>query len=79
MVYSARKECGRQLARQAPVDADIVSALPETATPAAIGFAEEVRTLSTFSLSPSFLTSDANELLFLIICLNKKIQFFMSS
>ncbi|PRD28030.1 UNVERIFIED_CONTAM: Prat [Trichonephila clavipes] len=41
MVYTARMECGRQLAKQAPVDADVVSAVPESATPAAIGFAEE--------------------------------------
>lgn len=43
MVYTARKECGRQLARQAPVEADVVSAVPESATPAALGYAEEVR------------------------------------
>lgn len=41
MVYTARKECGKQLAKQAPVAADVVSAVPESATPAAIGFAEE--------------------------------------
>ncbi|XP_055932416.1 amidophosphoribosyltransferase-like [Argiope bruennichi] len=41
MVYTARMECGRQLARQSPVEADVVSAVPETSTPAAIGFAEE--------------------------------------
>ncbi|CAL1271504.1 unnamed protein product [Larinioides sclopetarius] len=41
MVYTARLECGRQLARQSPVEADVVSAVPETSTPAAIGFAEE--------------------------------------
>ncbi|GIY25196.1 amidophosphoribosyltransferase [Caerostris extrusa] len=41
MVYTARMECGRQLAKQAPVDADVVSAVPESATPAAIGFAQE--------------------------------------
>ncbi|XP_035208840.1 amidophosphoribosyltransferase-like isoform X1 [Stegodyphus dumicola] len=41
MVYTARMECGRQLARQAPVDADVVAAVPESAIPAALGFAEE--------------------------------------
>ncbi|GBN42861.1 Amidophosphoribosyltransferase [Araneus ventricosus] len=41
MVYTARMECGRQLAKQSPVEADVVSAVPETSTPAAIGFAEE--------------------------------------
>ena len=44
MVYSARKRCGQQLAREAPVEADVVSTVPESATPAALGFAEEVRT-----------------------------------
>ncbi|XP_070552675.1 amidophosphoribosyltransferase-like [Ptychodera flava] len=41
MVYSVRKRCGRQLAKEAPVDADLVSTVPESATPAAMGFAEE--------------------------------------
>ncbi|KAK7074888.1 hypothetical protein SK128_002805 [Halocaridina rubra] len=38
-VYSVRKRCGRQLAIEAPVDADIISTVPESATPAAMGFA----------------------------------------
>ncbi|XP_054718266.1 amidophosphoribosyltransferase-like [Uloborus diversus] len=41
MVYTARMECGRQLARQASVDVDVVSAIPESATPAALGYAEQ--------------------------------------
>ncbi|XP_077983565.1 amidophosphoribosyltransferase-like [Glandiceps talaboti] len=41
MVYSVRKRCGRQLAKESPVDADIVSTVPESATPAAMGFAQE--------------------------------------
>ncbi|KAK8767957.1 hypothetical protein V5799_005263 [Amblyomma americanum] len=40
MVYSVRRECGKQLAREAPVEADIVSTVPESATPAALGFSE---------------------------------------
>jgi amidophosphoribosyltransferase len=32
---------GRELAREAPADADIVIALPDSGTPAAIGYAEE--------------------------------------
>ncbi|CAN7941202.1 unnamed protein product [Ixodes pacificus] len=40
MVYSVRRECGKQLAREAAVEADIVSTVPESATPAALGFAE---------------------------------------
>ncbi|XP_050719052.1 amidophosphoribosyltransferase-like isoform X1 [Eriocheir sinensis] len=37
-VYSVRQRCGRQLAIEAPVDADIISTVPESATPAALGF-----------------------------------------
>jgi amidophosphoribosyltransferase len=36
----ARIRMGHELAREAPVDADIVIALPDSGTPAAIGFAE---------------------------------------
>lgn len=42
MVYSVRLQCGRQLAREAGVDADIVSSVPESGTAAAHGFAREV-------------------------------------
>ena len=42
MVYSVRLRCGKQLAIEAPVEADIVSTVPESATPAAMGFAQEV-------------------------------------
>ena len=41
-VYKVREECGRQLAREAIVDADIVSNVPDSATAAAHGFAREV-------------------------------------
>ncbi|MEO0398842.1 MAG: amidophosphoribosyltransferase [Pseudomonadota bacterium] len=40
-VYQLRKGLGRQLAREAPVDADIISPIPESGVPAAIGFAQE--------------------------------------
>ncbi|MBI2058436.1 MAG: amidophosphoribosyltransferase [Nitrospirae bacterium] len=40
-VYEVRKELGRQLAREAPVPADLVMAVPDSGVPAAIGFAEE--------------------------------------
>ena len=40
MVYNVRQECGRQLADEAPVDAEIVSTVPESATPAAMGYAQ---------------------------------------
>ncbi|MFB4193018.1 amidophosphoribosyltransferase [Streptomyces carpaticus] len=39
-VYVSRVEMGRRLAAEAPVDADLVIATPESGTPAAIGYAE---------------------------------------
>ena len=51
MVYSVRMKCGKQLAIEAPIhlankemDASkvIVAPIPETSTPAALGFAEQV-------------------------------------
>lgn len=41
MVYTVRSECGRQLALEAKVDADIVSSVPESGTAAAFGYAKE--------------------------------------
>src|SRR5699024_9971873 len=40
-VHSARLEMGRQLAREHPVEADLVIPVPESGTPAAVGFAQE--------------------------------------
>ncbi|MFC6018895.1 amidophosphoribosyltransferase [Plantactinospora solaniradicis] len=40
-VYAARVGIGRQLAREHPVEADLVIPVPESGTPAAIGYAEE--------------------------------------
>ncbi len=40
-IYHFRKELGRQLARESYVDADYVISVPDSGTPAAIGFAEE--------------------------------------
>ncbi|HEY1615221.1 MAG TPA: amidophosphoribosyltransferase [Rhizomicrobium sp.] len=40
-VYEARKEIGRQLAREAPVAADMVVPVPDSGVPAALGFAAE--------------------------------------
>lgn len=42
MVYSVRMECGRVLAREALIEADIVSSVPESGTAAAHGFSDEV-------------------------------------
>uniref|UniRef100_A0A2I2ZH52 Glutamine amidotransferase type-2 domain-containing protein n=1 Tax=Gorilla gorilla gorilla TaxID=9595 RepID=A0A2I2ZH52_GORGO len=39
MVYTIRYRCGQQLAIEAPVDADLVSTVPESATPAALAYA----------------------------------------
>lgn len=40
-VYAVRKNLGRQLANEHPIDADIVIPIPDSGVPAAIGFAEE--------------------------------------
>ena len=40
-VHSARVEMGRQLAREHAVDADLVIPVPESGTPAAVGYAAE--------------------------------------
>jgi amidophosphoribosyltransferase len=40
-VHAARVEVGRRLAREAPADADLVIPVPESGTPAAVGYAEE--------------------------------------
>src|SRR5581483_11026794 len=40
-VHAARVRMGRRLAREAPVAADLVMAIPDSGTPAAIGFARE--------------------------------------
>lgn len=42
-VYEVRKELGRRLARENPVDADVVIAVPDSGGPAAIGYASEVK------------------------------------
>jgi amidophosphoribosyltransferase len=40
-VHSVRVDIGRRLAREFPADADLVMPVPESGTPAAIGYAEE--------------------------------------
>ncbi len=40
-VHSVRVDIGRRLAREFPVEADLVMPVPESGTPAAIGYAEE--------------------------------------
>ncbi|MFA5108189.1 MAG: amidophosphoribosyltransferase [Candidatus Micrarchaeia archaeon] len=41
LIYEARMEMGRRLAKSAPVKADIVVAVPDTSRPAAYGYCEE--------------------------------------
>lgn len=40
-VYAARKEIGRQLARESKIEADVVVPVPDSGVPSAIGYAEE--------------------------------------
>ncbi len=40
-IYETRRQIGVELAREAPVDADLVCPVPDSGTPAAIGFAHE--------------------------------------
>ena len=40
-VYESRRQIGVELAREAPVDADLVCAVPDSGTPAAIGYSQE--------------------------------------
>ena len=40
-IYMARLEMGRQLAREHPVEADVVMAVPDSAIPGGIGYAQE--------------------------------------
>jgi amidophosphoribosyltransferase len=40
-VYETRHAIGRELAREAPVEADLVCPVPDSGTPAAVGFAQE--------------------------------------
>jgi len=42
-VHSARKAMGMTLAKESPVDADVVTAIPESAVSAAIGYSEAMR------------------------------------
>lgn len=41
MVYNVRLQCGRQLAIEHPVEADIISSVPESGTAAAHGFSRQ--------------------------------------
>jgi amidophosphoribosyltransferase len=49
-VYQVRKELGRQLARESGIDADLVTPVPDSGVPAAIGYAEESKIPLDFGL-----------------------------
>lgn len=49
-VYLVRKELGRQLARESAVAADLVTPVPDSGVPAAIGYAEQSRLPLEFGL-----------------------------
>lgn len=55
MVYSVRRRCGQQLAIEAPVEADLVSTVPESATPAALGYAQKVYVTLLFFFPQAYL------------------------
>lgn len=40
-IHMARKRCGKQLAREVHIDADVVTGVPDSSISAAIGFSEE--------------------------------------
>jgi amidophosphoribosyltransferase len=42
-VYEARKNIGMELAKESPIDADIVVPVPDSGVPAAIGYAQQAR------------------------------------
>jgi amidophosphoribosyltransferase len=49
-VYQVRKQQGRALARECPVQADVVVPVPDSGVPAALGYAEEARLPFEFGL-----------------------------
>src|SRR4029434_5964343 len=49
-VNDSREALGRQLAREHPVDADLVIPVPDSGTPAALGFSEESKRPFEFGL-----------------------------
>lgn len=49
-VYQVRKALGRQLARESPVEADMVTPVPDSGVPAAMGYSEESKVPLEFGL-----------------------------
>lgn len=54
MVYSVRMQCGRELALESPIKADIVSSVPESGTAAAHGYARQVNVLKFFNYNSKY-------------------------
>jgi amidophosphoribosyltransferase len=42
-VYEARKRIGAELARESPIDADVIIPVPDSGVPAALGYSEEAK------------------------------------
>lgn len=68
MVYSVRMNCGRQLAKEAPVDADIVSSVPESGTAAAHGFARQVIRYNKLKLPLSSFSHPLHHTVWPVLC-----------
>ena len=49
-VYEVRRRIGEELAKEAPVDADLVCPVPDSGTPAAIGYAQESKIPFAFGI-----------------------------
>ncbi len=49
-VYEVRKEFGRQLALEHPADVDLVIPVPDSGTPAALGFSQQIKAPFDFGL-----------------------------
>jgi len=68
MVYAVRERCGRQLAVEASVEADIVCTVPDSATPAALGYAQQVTSCCMLTVQCCLLC-DGCSCTFLFSCL----------
>lgn len=77
MVYTVRQRCGRQLAIEAPTDADVVSTVPESATPAALGYAQQVSNNDAVHISLNALLVNVVPLQNFTFCLFLSLAFHM--
>lgn len=53
-VYTVRSQCGRQLALEHPVEADVVGSVPESGNAAAHGYSRQVKTNTHFIVDKCF-------------------------